>query len=172
MGDNDRSSSDPCEWSLGPFNTNHTLDCLQRCLPGLREGRRQEDMEYLTLLLDRLHTRDSRRSCRCVPMLRFEADPVEDIDRTLRRRQLESFSLNCCSLRAYERSSFRGSKATTIQISRSYEYLERSYEYLEPSGLDKRKCDRASCYDVFRTGSRTAQAEYYANATRCSLYSV
>jgi hypothetical protein len=52
MGDNDRSSSDPCESGclvLRPED--NPLDCLQRFLRGLREGRRQKDMDYLALCL-------------------------------------------------------------------------------------------------------------------------
>jgi hypothetical protein len=48
----DRSSSDHCESGhLVLFTQDNTLDCLQRFLRGLREGRRQNDMEYLALYL-------------------------------------------------------------------------------------------------------------------------
>jgi hypothetical protein len=51
MGDNDRSSDDPCESGLLVLSTqDNTLDCLQRFLCALREGRRQKDMYCLQLL--------------------------------------------------------------------------------------------------------------------------
>jgi hypothetical protein len=52
MGDNERSSSDPCESGYLVLRTERTpLDCLQRFLRGLREGRRLKDMDHLALCL-------------------------------------------------------------------------------------------------------------------------
>jgi hypothetical protein len=52
MGDNDRSSDDPCESGrLEVCTEDNPLDCLQQFLRGLTEDRRQEDMLVLSLHL-------------------------------------------------------------------------------------------------------------------------
>jgi hypothetical protein len=53
MGDNDdRSSADPCESGNLVLRTeDNPLDCLQRFVRGLREGRRQKNMDHLSLYL-------------------------------------------------------------------------------------------------------------------------
>jgi hypothetical protein len=52
MGDNDRSSDDPCKSGrLEVWTEDNPLDCLQQFLRGLTEDRRQEDMLVLRLCL-------------------------------------------------------------------------------------------------------------------------